>query len=74
MKDAFVKIDGVSYNASHAKRVGKSAFAGDKALHHHHQHLAETERSKQLETVYDQLVAQLPTSTAPAPSLSASKN
>lgn len=74
MKDTFVKIDGVSYNASHAKRVGKSIFGGDKALHHHHQHLPENERAKALDDVFDQIVAQPPT-TPTAPALApASKN
>lgn len=59
-----VKIDGVSYNADHAKAIGKEAFTNAKEIQHHHQHLTEPDRKKALGDIFDKIVA-APDAAAP---------
>lgn len=64
-KGNFMKIDGVSYNVDHAKKVGKDVFVKSN-LKVHFQHLADQEQEPALGKVFDQLVAPIPTSPTPA--------
>jgi hypothetical protein len=68
------RIDGVSYNVDHAKKIGKDAFVKSN-LQTHFQHLTGEEATAALSQVYDQLVAPIPITSTPAGATgAASKN
>ena len=60
-----MKIDGVSYNVDHAKKIGKTEFVKSN-VRTHFDHLSDEDATAQLSKVYDQLVAPIPTASAPA--------
>lgn len=60
-----MRIDGISYNVDYAKQVGKDAWVKSN-IRAHFLHLSDEQATAALTKVYDQLVAPIPTGSAPA--------
>ncbi len=67
-----VKVDGISFNADHAKKIGKDAFVASPEFEAHYPDMPEAERHMVLAAAYDQIVAQPPTPSKAAASVAKS--